>query len=135
MCYNEYTKDKEQVLKTRKGYTMKKSTLEAIRNYLNGDSTVDLSVLKAEIDAEWDKTAVKARANAEAYAAAHDVVMAKLASDPTPMTAKELYAECENDLPEGFTPSKLQYALTRMWQDEVTKDDTTKGPNTYTAKV
>ena len=30
---------------------MTKTTLEMIHNYLNGDSTVDLSVLKAAIDA------------------------------------------------------------------------------------
>ena len=134
MCYNEYTKDKEEVLKTRKGSIMKKSTLEAIRNYLNGDATVDTEALRAEVEAEWDKTFAKARANADTYAAAHDVVMAKLAEDPTtPMSAADLFIECEGKLPDNFTVSKLQYALSRMWQDELVRF--AGSPATYAIKA
>ena len=31
------------------------------------------------------------------------------------------FEDCDGALPEGFTKSKLQYAITRLWKDEVTK--------------
>ena len=34
---------------------MKKSTLEAIRNYLNGDETIDLTVVRDEVNSEWER--------------------------------------------------------------------------------
>lgn len=54
---------------------MKKSTLEMMKNYLNGDDTVDLSALRDEVNAEWERTTAKSRANTELYNAAHDALM------------------------------------------------------------
>lgn len=126
------SKVKEKDLKTRKGILMKKNTLEAMRNYLNGDETVDLSVLREEVNAEWERTTAKARANADVYAVAHDVLMDILPE--TPMTVKEIFALSE-DWPEGFTTSKLQYAMTRMWQDEINKVENAKSANQYSRKA
>ena len=111
---------------------MKKNTLEAMRNYLNGDETVDLSVLREEVNAEWERTTAKARANADTYAVAHDVLM-NIMPD-TPMTVKEIFALSE-DWPEGFTTSKLQYAMTRMWQDEINRVENAKSANQYSRKA
>lgn len=107
---------------------MTKTTLEMIHNYLNGDDTVDLSILKAAIDAEWEKTTAKAKANADSYAEAFNVLMSVAGSEPH--TVKELFAMTDA-WPEGFTPSKLQYAITRMWTDTFEKIENTKSANQY----
>ena len=112
---------------------MKKSTLEAICNYLNGDNSVDLSVLREEINAEYDRLTAKARANASAYEVAHDVVFACTAWDK-PMTVKEIFALVENDVPDGFTASKMQYAFLHYWADEIVKHDNGKNAFTYSVK-
>ena len=105
---------------------MKKSTLEAIRNYLNGDDTVDLSILCEEVNAEWNRLNAKREANQDMYAKARDVAFDVL--DETPRTVKELF-EMSTEWPPGFTQAKLQYALLRYWDGEITKHDTT--PKTY----
>ena len=111
---------------------MKKSTRESLRNYLNGDTTIDLSSLRDEINTEWDRLTAKARANKDTYDAAHEVFLTVLTD--TPQTAKELY-ETTDEWPEGFTQGKLNYALRATWADEVNKTDNGKStPNTYTCK-
>ena len=111
---------------------MKKSTLEAIRNYLNGDETIDLSILRQEINDEWERTTAKSRANTELYASAMPVVDRVI--DDTPHTAKEIFELCKNDLPNTFTPNKVQYLLLHQLADKVEKHDNGKNANTYTRK-
>ena len=111
---------------------MKKATLEAIRNYLNGDDTVDLSILRQEINDEWERTTAKSRANAELYTAAIPIVE-KTLSD-TPMTARQIHAACYKELPDGFTANKVQYLLLHQLVDKVQKHDNGKNANTYTRK-
>lgn len=84
----------------------------------------------AELQAELDKNAAKAQANRDLYATAHDVVMAHLGS--TPVTVTDLFAACESELPEGFSKSKIQYALLNYWSDEVVKHENGKKAFTYT---
>ena len=112
---------------------MKKSTLEAIYNYLHGDNTVDLSVLKQEVDDEWKRATEKSRANANLYAAAMPVVE-KTLSD-TPMTARQIHAACYKELPESFTANKVQYLILHQLADKVEKHDNGKNANTYTRKM
>ena len=112
---------------------MKKSTLETIRNYLNGDETIDLSVLRQEINDEWERTTAKSRANADLYATASPIVEKVL--DATPRTSKEIFTLCENDLPDGFTANKVQYLILHQLADKVVKHDNGKNANTYTLKV
>lgn len=112
---------------------MKKSTLESIRNYLNGDETIDLSVLRQEINDEWERTTAKSRANADLYATAMPIVERVL--DATPRTSKEIFALCENDLPDGFTANKVQYLILHQLADKVEKHENGKNANTYTLKV
>ena len=112
---------------------MKKSTLESIRNYLNGDSTIDLTILKKEVNDEWERTTAKSRANTELYASAMPVVEKVL--DTTPRTSKEIFALCENELPDGFTANKVQYLILHQLADKVEKHENGKNPLTYTRKM
>lgn len=110
---------------------MKKNTLEAIRNYLNGDETVDLSVVREEVNAEWERLTAKANANRSAYDEAKEIAFRVMSN--APMTAREIFA-ASDEWPEGFTANKVQYALLHYWNDEVVKHDNGKGPFTYTVK-
>ena len=112
---------------------MKKSTLEMMKNYLNGDDTVDLSILRDEVNAEWERTTAKSRANKELYDTAHEVLMACEAWDK-PMTSKELWEVVREDMPENFTESKMRYGCLNYWTDEVKKNDNGKNPATYERK-
>ena len=111
---------------------MKKSTLETIRNYLNGDDTVDLSVLRDEINTEYERITAKSRANAALYEAATDVVLSVMSTSP--MTAKEIFAACEDKLPDGFNVSKASYLLRHQLADKVIRHDNGKNPLTYSRK-
>ena len=106
---------------------MKKNTMITITNYLK--NVPELANEYAELAAELAKGEAKAQANRDMYAAAHDVVMAHLTD--TPVTVAELTAACGDELPEGFTKSKVQYALLNYWADEVTKIENAKGANQY----
>lgn len=99
---------------------MKKNTLEAIRNYLNGDESVDLSTLRKEVNEEWNRLNAKKEANQNMYADARKIAFEVL--DETPRTVKELF-NMTTDWPQGFTQAKLQYALLRYWCDDVHKHD------------
>jgi hypothetical protein len=109
---------------------MKKNTMIAVRDYL---TSVDaLPEVVAEINAELAKDEAKAQANRDLYAEAHDVIMEALPTE-TPVTIAELFGEIEDKLPAGFSKGKVQYAITRMWVDEVVKHE--GKTNGYTRKV
>ena len=110
---------------------MKKATLEAVRNYLNGED-VDLTVLRQEINDEWERTTAKARENAELYATAMPIVEKTLSE--TPMTARQIHVACYKELPEGFTANKVRYLLLHQLADKVEKHPNGKNANTYTRK-
>ena len=107
---------------------MKKATLTTIYETLK---TMDYDPeILAEVETELNRGAEKAQANKEMYDAAKPVVFAALSD--TPVTISELYAEVEDNLPDGMTKGKLQYAITRLWKDEVGK---VEGKiNSYTRK-
>lgn len=107
---------------------MKKSVFESIHAYLNGDETVDLSVIRDEVNAEWDKMVAKKQTNIEMYATAKEIAFGILSS--TPKTVKEIYA-ASTEWPQDFTVSKLQYAFRAMWNDKIVKHDNGKNPFTY----
>lgn len=109
---------------------MKKNTMIAVRDYL---TSVDaLPEVVAEINAELAKDEAKAQANRDLYAEAHDIVMEALPTE-TPVTITELFNEIADKLPDGFSKGKVQYAVTRMWTDEVMKHE--GKTNSYTRKV
>lgn len=110
---------------------MKNSTLTAIMNYLNGATITNLDEVREELAAEIAHRTAKASANRELYTTMHDIVMGVLADAEEPMTVSDIYQACADELPEGATKSKIQYALRALWADEVTKHDNGKNPFTY----
>ena len=100
--------------------TMKKATMNAIVNYINTNAVEELYEVRDELVAELNRGAEKAQANRDLYAEAHDIVMEALPTE-TPVTIGELYDEIADRLPDGMTKGKVQYAITRLWVDEITK--------------
>ena len=111
---------------------MKKSSMKSLVSYFESiDMTEDIRAIYDEMVAELAKGEAKAQANRDMYADAKDIILNALSE--TPATISEIYAEVADALPEGFTKSKVQYAITRLWSDEVVK---TEGKvNTYSRKA
>lgn len=111
---------------------MKKTTMQTLVSYFAMQNGLPSDVADAvdELKAELNRNAAKAQANRELYDAARGVVLAALELVPNGCTAAELFAEVEQELPEGFTKSKLQYALTHYWNDAVAVEKTKNG-NVY----
>ena len=110
---------------------MRKSTLQSLVSYLDGATLTNLDEIKAELMAELNKGAERKQANADVYAQVKPIVLGALSD--TPVTIGELFATIEGNLPEGFTKGKVQYAITRLWADEVNKIE--GKVNSYTAKA
>ena len=109
--------------------TMKKSTLSAVFTALKG---IDFDPeLLAEVEKELNRGEAEKAKNAELYEVAKPIVLGALSD--TPVTIGEIYDEVADALPEGFTKGKVQYAITRLWADEVTKVE--GKVNTYARKA
>lgn len=112
---------------------MKKATLQTLVSYIDTNAIAELADVRDELVAELNKGAEKAQANRDLYSQAHDVVIEAMSHLTAPATIAELYDEVADALPEGMTKGKMQYAVTRMWVDEIVK---TEGKvNTYALKV
>lgn len=98
---------------------MKKTTMNTIVNYINDNAIEELFGVRDELVAELNRGAEKAQANRDMYAEAKDIVLGALSD--TPVTIAELYDEVADRLPEGMTKGKVQYAMTRLWVDEIAK--------------
>ena len=106
---------------------MKKATMNAIIATLNAIDFENKDAIMAELNAEINRGAdAKAQKWAE-YDAVKPVVLDALSD--TPVTITELYDAVRDELPDGFTRGKLQYAVTKLWVDEIVKID--GKPNTY----
>ena len=112
---------------------MRKVSLQSLVSFIDSiDAPQEIKDVRNEIVAELNKGAEKAQANRDLYAQAHDVVIGGLRMATQPVTIGELYESIESELPEGFSKGKVQYAITRLWADEVVK---TEGKvNTYSVK-
>lgn len=110
---------------------MKKSSLQSLVSFIDSvDAPQEVKSIRDEIVAELAKGAEKAQANRDLYEQAKDIVLSALSD--TPATIAEIYEEVKDGLPEGFSKGKVQYAITRLWADEVVK---TEGKvNTYSRK-
>lgn len=109
---------------------MKKMYFEQILGFLNGlgEMTEEVrSNLISEVEKEINKGAEAKAKNAETYDVIHDIVMGALSA--VPVTVAELWESIEDEVPEGITKGKVQYALTHLWQDEIVKIE--GKPNTY----
>jgi len=106
---------------------MKKATLETIRTALFDAGYESTDPIMEELAAEINRGAEEKAARAASYEAIHDIVMETLSD--TPATIAEIYAAIEDKMPEGMTKSKVQYAITRLWTNEIAKVD--GKPNGY----
>lgn len=108
---------------------MKKIHLTAILDILDGVSYSDEMVaeLKNEISKELSKGQAQKDKNAEAYESIHSLIVDALSD--TPVTCGELWESIEENVPDGITKGKVQYALNHLWQDEIFKIE--GKPNTY----
>jgi hypothetical protein len=97
---------------------MKKAIYETIKTALTNFGYDDQEVMDA-LDAEINKGAEVKAKNAEAYEAIHDIVMGALTS--VPATVAEIWDAIEDEVPEGITKGKVQYALTHLWGEEIVK--------------
>lgn len=112
---------------------MKKATMNTILSLIAAIDTPEADAVRAELNAELAKGAEKAQANRDLYASAHDAVISVLADASAPVTMSELWEAVEDNLPEGMTKGKVQYAVTRLWADEIVK---TEGKvNAYSLKA
>ena len=99
---------------------MKKATLSIIYDALKSITDFDPEVI-AEVEKELNRGEAEKVKNAELYEIAKPVILGALSD--TPVTISEIYDEIASELPEGFSKGKVQYALTRLWKDEVTKTE------------
>ncbi len=105
----------------------------ALVSYLNGNTVDNLAEIKAELEAELNRGAEKAQKNRELYEAVKPIVFEGFEVAGVPVTISELYEEIKSKLPVGFGKSKVQYAVTRLWIDELVK---TEGKvNAYSLRV
>ena len=112
---------------------MRKVSLQSLVTFIDSiDAPQEVKDIRDEIVAELNKGAEKAQANRDLYASAHDVVLNGLRMASNPVTIGELFESIESELPEGFSKGKVQYAITRLWADEVVKHE--GKVNTYTRK-
>ena len=100
---------------------MKKVTMNTILSLIANIDTPEAEAVRAELNAELNKGAEEKARNAELYDNAKAVVMDELSTATEAVTIGELYEAVEDKLPEGFTKGKLQYAMTRMWKDEIVR--------------
>ena len=98
---------------------MTKNTMNAILSLIATIDTPEAQEVRETLTAELNKGAERKAQTAELYESVKPIVFGALSE--TPVTIGELFTEIEDALPEGFTKSKLQYAVTRLWKDEVTK--------------
>ena len=114
---------------------MKKNTMMTLVSYFSYQHDLPSDVADAvdEIKAELDRGAEKAQKNRELYESVKPIVFEGLKVAGVPVTISELYDEIKGNLPDGFGKSKVQYAVTRLWIDELVK---TEGKvNTYSLRV
>ena len=109
---------------------MKKATFEAIKTALTAFGYDNQDVMD-ELTKEINKGAEQKAKNAEAYDAIHDIVLNALTSAPA--TVAEIWEAIEDEVPEGITKGKVQYALTHLWGDEIVKVE--GKPNGYRKAV
>ena len=98
---------------------MKKTTYETVYSFLTANGFEDAEIL-AEFEKEINRGAEAKQVKDALYAEAKPTVLGVM---DAPATIGEIFDAVEKDLPEGFTKGMLQYAITRLWKDEITKTE------------
>ena len=106
---------------------MKKATMNTILTALTAIDPEKYANEIAELTTELSKGQAQKDKNAEAYESIHSLIVDALSD--TPVTCGELWESIEENVPDGITKGKVQYALTHLWQDEIVKIE--GKPNTY----
>lgn len=113
---------------------MTKNTMTAILSLIADIDTDEAANVRAAINEELARNAEKAARNRDMYDTAKEVVLAHLTDSP--VTATELFTDCEDELPDGFTRGKMVYALRAYWtEDVVTEDDSKRRVKMYRRKA
>ena len=102
---------------------MTKNTLTAIYNALTNVTFEGKETAMQELEKELHRGEAEKAAKVALYEAAKDVVLNALRVANTAVTVAELYEECKDELPRGFTKAQVQYGLTHYWTEEVTKTE------------
>lgn len=111
---------------------MTKNTLTAIVAALSTVEFENKTEIMAEIEKELNRGSAEKAERAAAYKAAWPVVEEAMKAIDSAATVADIFNECEKNLPEGFTKSRISYGMTHYWTDRVVK---TEGKvNTYTLK-
>ena len=96
---------------------MKNTTFATVYNFLTSNGFNDAEIL-AEFEKEINRNAEAKQAKDALYAEAKPIILAAM---DVPATMTEIYEAVAKDLPEGFTKGMMQYAITRLWKDEIVK--------------
>lgn len=98
---------------------MKNTTYTTVYSFLTANDFDNAEIL-AEFEKEINRNAEAKQAKEALYAEAKDIVLQAM---DAPATITEIFNSVESDLPEGFTKGMLQYAITRLWKDEIVKTE------------
>lgn len=98
---------------------MKKNTLSAIAAVLATIDFENKDEILAEVAADLNRGAEEKAAKAAEYDAVKDIILGGLSD--TPVTIAELYESIKDMLPDNFGKNRVQYAVTRLYADEVVK--------------
>ena len=138
---------KENLNKTRKGYTMKNTMTYAVAlstaidtiKYTNPEVAKRLTALRKTLQRSENSKAKASAKRREATAKARTELCAQVVPIlreviTTDMTAKEIFAAAQERLPQDFTSAKVQYILLHEMKDEVEKIEQKGKPNVYKMK-
>ena len=93
--------------------TMKKSSYETIYAALTATNFDNQEILD-ELTKEINRGAEAKARKANEYDAAKPIVFEAIRVAGVPVTVAEIFDHCQNELPEGFTKSRVQYGLTHQ---------------------
>ena len=141
-------KEKEELLKTRKGNTMKNTMTYAVALSTAIDTIKDtnpevaerLTALRERLaqrsqrseDSKAKASAKRKAQTAEKRAETASIVVPVLRKViDRDMTAKEIFESAKELLPQDFTANKVQTYLLREMKDELVKTETKGKANTY----
>ena len=139
-------KEKEELLKTRKGITMKNTmtyaqaltiAIETIDDAAVIDRLRSLRETLAKRSQRSEDSKAKASAKRKTQTAEKRAEMASIVVPvlrkviDRDMTAKEIFESAKEFLPQDFTANKVQTYLLREMKDELIKTETKNKANTY----
>ena len=108
---------------------MKNTTYATVYSFLTANGFDNAEIL-TEFEKEINRNAEAKQAKEALYAEAKPIVLGAM---DAPATITEIFEAVESNLPNGFTKGNLQYAVTRLWKDDI---DKTEGKvNTYARKA